>query len=86
MKTYEKMNPGENLSWCRPYALGSDFFVVEESCIVSAVIGGKIIADADTDTITAALGFDGLDDLTAAAREVGCAACPFRDACDAMDD
>lgn len=94
---YEKMNPGENLSWCRPYRN-------EENDITIIVLEGKIdcivtpeeiytdinpylikyFARVLNDDYAEYSGWDDTHILLDACNEVGCADCPARFECEAM--
>lgn len=100
IKLYETMETGENLSWCRPYISrdGSCAMVINEGKIINIMINGKDFVnpsreqlaalaarlnpdDADPDADGEELIEILLDDM----REVGCADCPYRDECEAME-
>lgn len=78
MKLYKKMRDGENLSWCRPYRCDDKYYVRNEGEIVSIMDNGvDLVIDKDTLRIV-----EECDEW----EEIGCAECPWRDECDAMDD
>jgi hypothetical protein len=96
-KLYEKMNPGENLSWCRPFVDedGKYAIAVNEGQIVSMILNGEEQSDITDDLVyrfanDVNLNYDlyqGWSDLHIicdALPERGCSECPFRDECDAM--
>ena len=77
MKAYKRMRDGENLSWCRPYRCGDNYYVRNESGVIGIMQNGKdLIIDKDTLHIV-----NDCDDW----EEIGCAECPWRDECEAMD-
>ena len=98
MKQYEKMAYGENLGWCKPLSFlgGKVVIAVNEGSIVGAEIDGhdapinaagiRAIAElVNPDAVC-----NGSDDtriiLDADCRELGCASCPWRDDCEAMEE
>ena len=84
MKLYEKMRPGENLSWCKPLVSDDEktAIIQNEGEIISAMIDGKLLDIPNDEVAKEIEKYDiDIDDL----HETGCANCPFRDECDAMD-
>ena len=77
MKEYKRMSG--NLSWCKPFAMGNTaHYVQNEGEIISFMRDGKdLVIDAEALSFIA----DHADDFS----EVGCASCPWRDECDAME-
>lgn len=97
-KLYESMEHGENLEWCKPISCkdGKVIFAQNEGRIVSIQIDGEDV-DATPENITRAARIvsanyhDESEDYNDAeiivnnGTEIGCAACPWRDVCEAME-
>lgn len=78
MKAYKRMRAGENLSWCRPYRSGNNYYVQNEGEIIQLMQDGTdLVIDKDTLRIV-----EECDDW----EEIGCAECPWRDECEAMNE
>lgn len=100
MKLYEKMEKTENIGWCKPVVSddGAAAVAEQEGRAVAVRISG---VDYTGGAIPAALEraarrvnpdydmYHGYDDLhiylDGDTHETGCACCPWRDECDAMD-
>ena len=99
---YMRSHEDENLSWCKPYAsdAGDHVLIMQEGKLLG-IISPEREAFTD-DTLTdealkqfarevnrdydAYRGWDDLDIALKAMHEVGCAACPWREDCDAMHE
>lgn len=98
MKFYENMEYGENLEWCRPISCkeGKVISTQNEGRIVSLRIDGEDV-DATSENITRAArivsanydeeseDYNDVEIIVNNGAEIGCAACPWRDVCEAMD-
>lgn len=99
MKAYETMNPGENLSWCRPYASkdGTKAIIINEGN-VEVIVFEKTehirpnekelkefaqLVNSNYDALNNR-GMSDIEIILDVLSEVGCADCPCRDCCDAM--
>lgn len=78
MKQYEKMMPGENLSWCKPMVSrdGRVTIAVNEGAVAGLMVDGKDLQPSNQEIAR-------LDDDFI---ELGCSDCPWRDICEAMDE
>lgn len=97
-KLYEQMESGENLEWCRPISCkdGKIVVAVNNNAIVSIQIDGEDV-DAMPENITRAAriasdnyaeesaDYSDVEILSNNGAEIGCAACPWRDVCEAME-
>lgn len=99
MKTYETMNPGENLGWCRPYVSKdkSKAIIINEENVEVIIFEktGHIrpdekelkefaqLVNPDYDFLSDR-GMSDIEIILDVMVEVGCADCPCRDDCDAM--
>ena len=78
MKAYKRMRADENLSWCRPYRCGNNYYVQNEGEIIKLMQDGTdLVIDKDTLRIV-----DECDDW----EEIGCSECPWRDECEVMEE
>ena len=99
MKFYENMEYGENLEWCKPISCkdGKIVVAINNGRVVSMQIDGEDV-DATAENITRAAriandyynDYEGYDDAhiledARTAVELGCAQCPWRDVCEAME-
>ena len=98
MKLYKNMEHDENLEWCRPISCkeGKIVVAVNNNAIVSIQIDGEDV-DATSENITRAArivsanydeeseDYNDVEIIVNNGAEIGCAACPWRDVCEAMD-
>lgn len=99
MKTYETMNPGENLGWCRPYASNNKTkaIIINEGNVEVIIFEKTVhirpnekeieefaqLVNPDYEGLSNR-GMSNVEIILDVLSEVGCSDCPCRDCCDAM--
>lgn len=99
LKDYMEQHPGENLSWCKPYTDedGNALIMYEGEAIAYQINGQKHLKGGscfDLEQFAREINpyhddYKGYTDEHIALemlRECGCASCPFRDECEAMNE
>ena len=93
---YMEEHPAENLNWCRPFIKGNNFLILTDGYPTVISLDGKIIEDPADDDVQALAkivcedydDFDGWSDISIATCnmvERGCADCPMKNDCEAME-